>query len=335
MKTRKGKTAFAKKKIKQADTKGNEFPIGGDLFRKSDLAVHAVTDVSFDVYRGQTMGLVGESGCGKSTTGRCILRLVEPTSGEVIYNGKNIVDLGKEEMRDLRQDMQMIFQDPYTSLNPRITVGKIVEEPMRIFHMYNSDSEYKEHAMDILSKVGIRPDQYTRYPHEFSGGQRQRIGLARTLVLNPKIIVCDEPVSALDVSTQSQVLNLLESIRESMGITYIFISHNMSVVKYICDYIGVMYLGHIVEQASGDELFANPLHPYTQALLSAVPEINTEKKERIILPGDIPSPIRPPRGCVFHDRCPYATEDCSSIAPEMQDMGNGHKVACLRLNELR
>lgn len=311
------------------------FPLNSGTLKKSTLAVHAVTDVSFDVYKGETMGLVGESGCGKSTTGRCILKLIEPTSGEVVYNGRNIADLDAAEMRSLRKEMQMIFQDPYTSLNPRIQVGKIVEEPMRIFKMYKTDSEYRDHAMDILSKVGIRPDQYTRYPHEFSGGQRQRIGLARTLVLNPKIIICDEPVSALDVSTQSQVLNLLEEIKESMGITYIFISHNMSVVKYVSDNIGVMYLGHIVEQASGAEMFSNPLHPYTKALLSAVPEVGTgKKKERIILPGDIPSPLHPPKGCVFHNRCPYATEECSNIIPEFKDVGSGHKVACLKVNKL-
>ena len=312
-----------------------EFPINQGVFKKSKVAVHAVTDVSFEVREGETMGLVGESGCGKSTAGRSVLRLIEPTSGTTEYKGRDITNLPSGEMRMLRRELQMIFQDPYTSLNPRIQIGKIVEEPMRIFKMYDSNKEYRDRAMEMLSKVGIRPDQYTRYPHEFSGGQRQRIGLARTLVLNPKMIICDEPVSALDVSTQSQVLNLLAEIKEKMGITYIFISHNMSVVKYVSDHIGVMYLGHMVEQAPSEEMFANPLHPYTRALLSAVPEVNPEvKKERIVLPGDIPSPINSPSGCVFHNRCPYATEECTYVVPAFREVAQGHKVACAKAGQI-
>ncbi|MBC8542553.1 ABC transporter ATP-binding protein [Bianquea renquensis] len=312
-----------------------EFPINQGVFKKSKVAVHAVTDVSFEVREGETMGLVGESGCGKSTAGRSVLRLIEPTSGTIEYKGRDITNLPSGEMRMLRRELQMIFQDPYTSLNPRIQIGKIVEEPMRIFKMYDSNKEYRDRAMEMLSKVGIRPDQYTRYPHEFSGGQRQRIGLARTLVLNPKMIICDEPVSALDVSTQSQVLNLLAEIKEKMGITYIFISHNMSVVKYVSDHIGVMYLGHMVEQAPSEEMFANPLHPYTRALLSAVPEVNPEvKKERIVLPGDIPSPINSPSGCVFHNRCPYATEECTYVVPAFREVAQGHKVACAKAGQI-
>ncbi len=308
------------------------FPISKSIFGKKEVSVKAVTDVSFDLYENETLGLVGETGCGKSTTGRCILRLVEPDipeNGMLEYNGYEINELNPYRMREMRKDMQMIFQDPYTSLNPRITIGKIVEEPLRIYKMCGSDEEYKAKALEMLKKVGIREDQYNRYPSEFSGGQRQRIGLARALILNPGLLICDEPVSALDVSTQSQVLNLMRELKKTMNLTCIFISHNMSVVRYVSDRIGVMYLGHIVEEAPSDELFANPIHPYTQALLSAVPEADpSAKRERIVLHGELPSPINPPSGCVFHNRCPYATEICNTDIPERREVGAGHYCCC-------
>lgn len=308
------------------------FPISKSIFGKKEVSVKAVTDVSFDLYENETLGLVGETGCGKSTTGRCILRLVEPDipeNGMLEYNGYEINELNPYRMREMRKDMQMIFQDPYTSLNPRITIGKIVEEPLRIYKMCDSDEEYKAKALEMLKKVGIREDQYNRYPSEFSGGQRQRIGLARALILNPGLLICDEPVSALDVSTQSQVLNLMRELKKTMNLTCIFISHNMSVVRYVSDRIGVMYLGHIVEEAPSDELFANPIHPYTQALLSAVPEADpSAKRERIVLHGELPSPINPPSGCVFHNRCPYATEICNTDIPERREVGAGHYCCC-------
>lgn len=298
-------------------------------FGKMPKSVKAVTDVSFTIRENETFSLVGESGCGKSTTGRTVLRLIEPTSGEIYYRGTDLTKISKKDIRIMRQKMQMVFQDPYSSLNPRKTIGAIVEEAMEINHIGRNKKERMEMAMQMLRKVGIRGDQYYRYPHEFSGGQKQRIGIARALVLNPEIIVCDEPVSALDVSIQSQVLNLLNDIKRDMNISYLFISHNMSVVRYISDRIGVMYLGSIVEEAPTDELFANPLHPYTKALLSAVPEANPHvHNERIALTGEIPSPMNPPQGCKFHNRCPYATEECMYHEPRRLEVSPGHFVSC-------
>lgn len=305
-----------------------EFAVKGG-FGKVPKSVKAVSDVTFTIRENETFSLVGESGCGKSTTGRSVLRLIEPSSGEIFYRGQDLRQLSYKQMRFMRQKMQMVFQDPYSSLNPRITVGNIVEEAMKINGIGRNKNERTELAMEMLKKVGIRSDQYYRFPHEFSGGQKQRIGLARALVLNPEIIVCDEPVSALDVSIQSQVLNLLNEIKTSMKVSYLFISHNMSVVRYISDRIGVMYLGSIVEEAPTQELFSNPKHPYTKALLSAVPEADPHvTRERIALTGDIPSPMNPPSGCKFHNRCPYATDECEYIEPRRTKVKDGHYVSC-------
>lgn len=319
---------MGEEKILQIKHMKKYFPVQSKV-RMEPKSVKAVDDVSLDVYRGETLSLVGESGCGKSTTGRCAIGLLPSTSGEVIYNGRNIADLKGKEKRELTKELQMIFQDPYSSLNPRMTIGSIIEEPLLIHKMYSGKQERMEKAMEMLLKIGMREDQYYRYPHEFSGGQRQRIGIARALILNPKLIVCDEPVSALDVSIQSQVLNLLADLKKELNMTYLFISHNMSVVRYISDRVGVMYLGHLVELAPTEELYNNPIHPYTQALMSAVPEIDPHfKKEQIMLKGDIPSPINPPSGCVFHDRCPYAKTMCSDAFPKLKEVKPGHFVAC-------
>lgn len=306
------------------------FPIQKFGIRQVYKNVKAVDDVSFTVYKGETFSLVGESGCGKSTTGRTVIGLLKATEGEVIYNGTNIANMTSKEQRKITSDLQMIFQDPYSSLDPRMTVGEIIEEPLLVHKVCKTKQERMERAMEMLKKVGLREDQYFRYPHEFSGGQKQRIGIARALIINPKLIVCDEPVSALDVSIQSQVLNLLNDMKKDMDMTYLFISHNMSVVRYISDRVGVMYLGHLVEVAETEELFNNPLHPYTKALLSAVPEINPHvKKERIMLEGDIPSPINPPSGCVFHDRCPNCKKVCTGFQSHLQEVLPGHYVACI------
>ena len=293
------------------------FPVESKV-RVEPKSVKAVDDVSFDVYRNETLSIVGESGCGKSTTGRCLIGLNKPTSGEVIYNGKNIVGISDKEQRVLCKDLQMIFQDPYSSLNPRMTIGSILEEPLIIHKICKTKEERMQRVLDMFEKVGMRRDHYYRYPHEFSGGQRQRIGIARALILEPKLVVCDEPVSALDVSIQSQVLNLLAEVKKEMNITYVFISHNMSVVRYISDRVGVMYLGHLVELADTEELYNNPLHPYTQALLSTVPEPDPHvKREQIMLKGDIPSPLNPPSGCIFHNRCPYNEPICQDQMPPL------------------
>lgn len=304
------------------------FPITGGLLRKTVGYVKAVDGVDLFIKRAETLGLVGESGCGKSTLGRAILRLIDATEGEITYNGQNILELTKEEMRELRKKMQIIFQDPYASLNPRMTVGDIVGEPMDIFGLAKG-REKEEKILELLNIVGLDVQHIRRYPHEFSGGQRQRIGIARALAVNPEIIICDEPVSALDVSVRSQVLNLMQELQQKFQLTYLFISHDLSVVKHISDRVCVMYLGKIVEVSEKNELYSNPLHPYTKALLSAIPIPDPEaKRERIILEGDVPTPINPPTGCRFHTRCQYAMPVCSQQEPILKDIGNEHFVAC-------
>ncbi len=306
------------------------FPITkGFIFQRQVGAVKAVDDVSFNIRPGETLGLVGESGCGKTTTGRVILRLMEPTSGEAYFEGRNIFTLSKEDLRRMRRDMQIIFQDPYSSLNPRMTVGDIVGEPLEIHNLARGKDKVRR-VQELLEVVGLSPYHANRYPHEFSGGQRQRIGIARALAVNPKLIICDEPVSALDVSIQAQVLNLLQELQKEFGLTYLFIAHDLSVVKHISDRIAVMYLGRIVEVGTADQLFENPQHPYTEALLSAVPIPDPAmRRERIILPGDVPSPVNPPKGCRFHTRCLYAQASCRVDDPALVDYwGDGHFVAC-------
>lgn len=301
------------------------FPIPG-----SDNVVQAVDDVSFDIRSGETLGLVGESGCGKTTVGRCIVRLIDVTSGTVEFDGRQITELRGDGLRSQRREMQIIFQDPYSSLNPRLSIRSIVAEPLEI-HNIGTRSERSEMVADLLRRVGLDPNYADRYPHEFSGGQRQRIGIARALALKPKFIVCDEPVSALDVSVQAQVINLLEELQDEFGLTYLFISHGLAVVEHISDRVAVMYLGKIVEICPSEELYRDPIHPYTQALLSAIPIPDPkQKRDRIVLHGDVPTPVNPPSGCRFRTRCRIAIDECSAAVPELREIRPGHFAACIR-----
>ena len=310
------------------------FPVtAGIIFQRAVAHIKAVDDVSFFVRKGETLGLVGESGCGKTTTGRCILQLYKPTAGQVLFDGQELTGMSTRQMRVMRRQMQVIFQDPYSSLNPRMTAGNIIGEPLIVHGLVNSKEEYRERVAELLQNVGLNPYMADRFPHEFSGGQRQRIGVARALSVDPSFIVCDEPVSALDVSIQAQIVNLLEDLQEQFDLTYLFIAHDLSVVRHISNRVAVMYLGHIVEIADRNEIYQNPLHPYTRALLSAVPipdPVIDAQRERILLSGEVPSPLNPPSGCVFHPRCPIAIDSCSNVTPELREVESGHWAACIQ-----
>ena len=310
------------------------FPVtSGMLFQRTVGHIKAVDDVSFTVRRGETLGLVGESGCGKTTTGRCILQLYKPTEGQVVFDGQSLTQLNTKQMRAMRREMQVIFQDPYSSLNPRMTAGNIIGEPLEVHGLVSGKSEKRERVADLLQSVGLNPYMADRLPHEFSGGQRQRIGVARALSVSPKFIVADEPVSALDVSIQAQIINLLEELQEQFNLTYLFIAHDLSVVRHISDRVGVMYLGHMVEMAERNEIYRNPVHPYTKALLSAVPipdPVLDAQRERVLLTGEVPSPLNPPSGCVFHPRCPVASDECAVVTPELRQVATDHWASCIR-----
>ena len=329
-----GKNADMNDVVLKVEHLTKHYPIKKGVFSKSDACVHALEDASFEVHRGETFAIVGESGCGKSTTGKCILRLTEPTSGEVILDGEDFTKLKGEDLTRARQKMKLIFQDPYSSLNPRMTVADIIAEPIDIAGTYKTRAERDARVEEIMQAVGLDLAFKYRYPHEFSGGQRQRIGIARAIVLEPEIVVCDEPVSALDVSVQAKVINLLEELQEKLGLSYIFISHDLSVVKHISDTVMVMYLGHTMELASKQEIFDEPLHPYTKALLDVIPRIRHERiQDKKILQGDVPSPTNPPAGCVFHTRCQHCMKVCCERAPAMREVKPGHKCACHLFDE--
>ena len=310
------------------------FPITQGIFRRKVGDVKAVDDVTFKIRRGETVGLVGESGCGKTTVGRCILRIYKPTAGQIIFNGQDISNLPLNKVRSMRQKIQLVFQDPYGSLDPRQSAGSIVGEALKIHHLYQDKEEYKKRVDELFALVGLDPEMTNRFPHEFSGGQRQRIGIARALSCSPSFVVCDEPISALDVSIQAQIINLLQELQKKLGLTYLLIAHDLSVVRHVSDMIAVMYLGHIVELTDWKELYENPLMPYTQALLSAIPIPDPRverKRERIILRGDVPSPLNPPPGCPFHPRCWMAIPECSKALPQLRQIKPNHLVACIRV----